>query len=307
MTVLSLPRLRRPGRAAVTALVLGGVIAALSACDRDFTATVSADQTVSGQVTYSTTQESWDADPGGQANAKQYVEGRYAAAFPMGTITSGQKDGRVYDTVTFTKISFDEFESGVDTLMGAGTPEGEAPTPPSLTFANGVYTFNAPRVSGSLAPISIYGDTVLNSLSLTFPDAIKESNGSVKGSTVVWDFVAHPDLASLHAVTRAAVVTVPTVTPAVTPTVSVAAGKVVTKGAARVGHRVRVRAPRALTAGTTVRYAWVVGHKVVATTSKPSYKPTRKQAGKRLTVRVQYLKSGYRTVVRTATFGRIKR
>jgi hypothetical protein len=297
-------KLRKPGRAALTALVLGGVVAALAACDRDFTATVSSDQTVSGQLTFSADQDTWDASPDGQAPAQTFVEGEFAAAFPDSPISNGAKDGKVYDTVTFTGISFDEFETGLNTVLNVATG-GDDATTSSLTFSDGVYRLDVPGISTSYP--SSYGDPMLNELTLTFPTNVAESNGTVSGKTVTWDLLKDPDLTELRAVTAAVTTPVVAPTPTVkpTPTLSVAAGSLVKHGKARVGHRVSVTAPKALTAGTTVRYAWTVAGKKVG--SAPSYKIGRKQAGKRLAVTVTYTKAGYKAVAKAVSFGRIKR
>jgi hypothetical protein len=301
-------KIRKPGRAVLTALVLGGVVAALSACDRDFTATVSADQTVSGQVTFSVPQETWDAlDEQTRTNAQASAESQLATAFPDGVLTSDESGGTAHETVTFTKVSFDEFETAVDDLF-AGINVSNAPrTPSSLTYDDGVYRFDAPTMSPMIIDPTTGAPTTINSLSLTFPTAVADSNGTVSGKNVTWDFTKSPDLTELHAVTAAATTPVATPTPTVkpTPALSVAAGNLVKHGRARVGHRVSVTAPKALTAGTTVRYAWTVaGQKVGAA---PSYKIRKKQAGKRLAVTVTYTKVGYKAVAKTVSFGKIKR
>lgn len=284
-------------------MLLAAVVLALSACDRDFTATVSPDQTVSGQVTYTFVESGSEGAPVGDM-----VENQLLAAFPSGTLTEGETSGRQFRTMTFTGVTFDQFEHGLVTVLSdpfPGTEEtADAPTA-SLTFADGRYRLEAANVAGVVPSEPGGAEPVLNRLALTFPAPVVETNGAASGNAVVWDFLAHPELTSLLAVTKSPAPVAQQPQPL--PYVQVAAGKVVKRGVPVVGRRVSVRAPRALTAGAARRYVWIVGGKPVATTSKPSYVLKRKQAGKRLTVQVEYVKAGYQTTVRQARFGKVRR
>ena len=81
-------------------------------------------------------------------------------------------------------------------------------------------------------------------------------------------------------------------------------------GITRVGKRVGLTAPRfsspAAKAATTVRYRWFKNGSVLSGASTSRLTLTRAMKGKRITVRQTFMADGYRSLVRTVRFGRVR-
>ena len=81
-------------------------------------------------------------------------------------------------------------------------------------------------------------------------------------------------------------------------------------GVAKVGKRVGLTAPTfsspAAKSATTVRYRWFKNGSVLSRASTSRLTLTRAMKGKRITVRQTFMADGYRSLVRTVRFGRVR-
>ena len=80
---------------------------------------------------------------------------------------------------------------------------------------------------------------------------------------------------------------------------SLASSKPKIKGKAKRGKKLRAN-PGAWTSGTKLTYRWLRNSKAIKGATKSTYKLTKKDRGKRISVRVTGKKAGYSTVTRTS-------
>lgn len=82
-------------------------------------------------------------------------------------------------------------------------------------------------------------------------------------------------------------------------------------GTAKVKRTVGVTPPvlsaAAANSAVKVKYQWYANGKKIKGATKPTYKVSKARKGKKLTVKVSVVKSGYKTKSKTYSFGRVKR
>ena len=97
-----------------------------------------------------------------------------------------------------------------------------------------------------------------------------------------------------------------------TPPLKIAAGKISgakpkIKGKAKPGKKLKAVAGKTSPSGVKVKYQWLRNGKVIKKATKASYKLTKKDKGKKISVRVTRTKAGYKTLTLTSKKVKVKK
>ena len=82
-------------------------------------------------------------------------------------------------------------------------------------------------------------------------------------------------------------------------------GKAKAKGTAKVGKKLTATPGKA--AGATVKYQWLLNGKVIKKATGKSLKLAKAFKGKKISVKVSYVRTGYTTVTQTSSALKIKK
>lgn len=256
-------------------------------------------------------------------DAPGYVKDRITSAeFAAPAWMTTTPDGATLHVVNFndwTRLVIDlpttpDADAGITTIEGAGNSYFNA----LAVGANAVFVGNdgnasdgttitrvpvAPTVDAVSLRRGATGTTVTVTGRALGDATVRLGSTAVATSRSTWNQASFtvPALSSFGA--RSLLVTTPSGSVAA-GTFTVVAGKLTSatpkvKGKAKVGKRLTAATGR-WTAGSRLRYAWLANGKPIKGATKASLKLTRKQAGKRIQLRVTGSKVGYATTTRTS-------
>jgi hypothetical protein len=305
----------RAHRALAGTAVAAVAALALTACGQSITATISSDHTVSGTAILSVSSQELglQATNGGDsatilANDRATMKEDLLAAFPTGKVTDWQDAaGDQGEQVTYKNLSFSDFDKALTTAY-SNPNAGTAPTV-SLKYTGGHYTLEATDLDTSYlraqSPMGISFDT----LSLTFPQPVTSTTGTVDGTTVTWDLNALSQPVSDPSSTA-------TDSPSASPTpVSIDAtttrialpvvGKLGKGGILKVGKHVHLVTP-ATPAGATRSLQWYADGKAIKGADGWNLLLTKGMVGKTITATATYRHVDYDAKVLKVGFGKLK-
>lgn len=287
-------------RPILAAIGLLGLLIALTACDQEFDAKITANGKVSGTWILAETNakiQSEATEDGKSFDDELAVYRSNMTTFitnSFSTVTVSDWADDEYSGVmgSFSGLSYGDFSDGVANAFTSTQAESDA----KLVKVNDRYVFGVTNLQtdiygnpdtdgfGGGAPIEF------NSFKLTFPVPVKSANGKISGKTVTWNFVAHPGLTSLFADTGKATVPVK--------------GAFKKSGKVKVGKTVTIKAPNA--PGAKKAYKWYAGSKAVPGATGSKLKLTAALKGKVISVKVTYTKTDYYPFAKKVSFGKLK-